>query len=71
MKTEEVRFMFKKYMAIEHIETFQKLAKLTGIKYQTLLDHLEEPSLFRKYEIENIHEVLHFSNEDLISLITT
>lgn len=54
-----------------HIADFKELANRCGIKYQTLLDHLDRPGLFRMFEIRNINEVLQFSSEDLLRLITT
>ena len=62
--------IFKKSMAEHGIADFKQLSKDSGIKYQTLLDHVNEPSLFRVFEIKAINEVLHFSSEDLVSIIT-
>lgn len=57
--------IFKKYMAIEGIADFKELSKQSGIKYQTLLDHINDPTLFRVFELQSINDVLHFSSEDL------
>jgi hypothetical protein len=67
--TKEVRKLFKRYMLNNDIDTFKGLAKETGIDYQTLLDHLTRPELFRVYELKALDEVLHFSSEDLLFLI--
>lgn len=65
----DIRWLFHKYMVEEHIADFKELAKLSGIKYQTLLDHLDRPELFRTFEIQRINEILHFSSEDLLKII--
>lgn len=65
----DIRWLFRKYMDEKHIIDFKELAKLTGIKYQTLLDHLDRPELFRAFEIQRINEILQFSSEDLIKII--
>jgi len=64
----DVLKIFKKYMAVEGIADFKELSKQSGIKYQTLLDHINKPSLFRVFEIQSINDVLHFSSEDLITI---
>lgn len=69
MNSEDMRFLLKKYMADQHIDDFKQLAKLTGIKYQTLLDHLDRPDLFRRFELRTIIEVLQISSEDQLKLI--
>ena len=51
------------------IESFKSLADDTGIDYQTLLDHIARPELFRKFELKALDDVLHFTDEDLIKLI--
>lgn len=51
------------------IDSFRDLAKETGIDYQTLLDHIARPELFRQWEIKVLDEVLKFSDEDLLKLI--
>ena len=67
----DVKWIFKKYMDAKHIEDFRALAKLTGIKYQTLLDHINDPGLFRGFEIKELNNVLQFSSEDLVKIIST
>lgn len=67
----EVKWLFKSYMNKLHIEDFKELSKRCGIKYQTLLDHLERPDLFRLFELQAINEVLHFSSEDLLYIFST
>jgi len=65
----ETRWLFKEHMTAQHIEDFKELAKLTGIKYQTLLDHLADPDLFRVSELKELKRVLQFSSEDLNLII--
>ena len=66
----ELKWIFKDYMNRLHIEDFKALAKMCGIKYSTLLDHLERPALFRLCEIQAINSVLHFSSEDFIKIFS-
>lgn len=66
---EDIKWLFKKYMNELHIADFKQLAKECGIKYQTLLDHLDNPGQFRLFEIQSINEVLHFSSEDLTRIV--
>ena len=70
MNNKDIRFLLKKYMACRQIQDFKELAKLTGIKYQTLLDHLDNPGLFRKYELSEIFNVLQVSSEDQILILS-
>ncbi|WP_185752638.1 hypothetical protein [Butyrivibrio sp. AE2032] len=64
-----IKFMLKQYMLSNYIESFRDLAKETGIDYQTLLDHIARPELFRQWEIKVLDEVLKFNDEDLLKLI--
>lgn len=66
----DIKWLFKDYMNKLHIKDFKELSKQCGIKYQTLLDHLERPSLFRLYELHAINNVLHFSSEDLLTILS-
>lgn len=64
-----VKKLLKFYMIDYDIDSFRELAKETGIDYQTLLDHIAKPELFRQWEIRVLDEVLKFSDEDLLKLI--
>lgn len=64
-----VKKLLKFYMIDYDIDSFRELAKETGIDYQTLLDHIARPELFRQWEIRVLDEVLKFSDEDLLKLI--
>jgi len=64
-----VKKIFKRYMNELDIDSFKELARETGIDYQTLLDHLARPELFRIFELRALNEILHFSSEDLLFLI--
>jgi hypothetical protein len=66
---QKIKWLIKGYMAINRIRSFQELAELTGIKYTTLLTHLNNPSELRAYEIRELDAVLHFEDKDLIVLI--
>lgn len=62
-------YQFKLAMLQNNVKDFKHLASLAGIKYQTLLDHLEKPELFRLYELKAVDDILHFPDEVLISFI--
>jgi hypothetical protein len=64
-----IKKLLKIYMIDYDIDSFRDLAKETGIDYQTLLDHIARPELFRQWEIKVLDEVLKFSDEDLLKLI--
>ena len=64
-----IKKLLRRYMLERDIESFRDLAKETGIDYQTLLDHIARPELFRQWEIKVLDETLQFSDEDLIVLI--
>lgn len=62
-------WMLKKYMTEAHINTFKDLAEETGIEYRTLMNHIENPKLFRILELRSLDEVLKIDPEDLIVLV--
>lgn len=64
-----VRWMLSGYLVQNHIESFRDLAKMTGIKYKTLLEHIASPENFRMYEITAIDKVLSLRDEDLLILV--
>jgi hypothetical protein len=63
------RFMLKRYMLNNYIEDFKELSRQTGINYDTLGVRISKPETLRKFEIKLLDDVLHFSDEDLITLI--
>lgn len=65
----QIKKLFRRYMIDLDIESFKDLAEDTGIDYQTLLDHIARPELFRKFELKALDDVLHFEDADLITLI--
>lgn len=66
---QKVKWIIKGYMAVNRIRSFQELSKLTGIKYTTLLTHLNNPAELRAYEIRELDKILQFEDSDLIVLI--
>lgn len=67
----DLKWLFKEYMNRLHIDNFKELSRQCGMKYQTLLDHLKRPDLFKLCEIQAINSVLHFSSEDLLKIVST
>ena len=65
----DMKWLFKEYMVKAHIESFKELAKRTGIKERTLEKHIDNPGMFRLFELMALNEVLHFTNDDLLALV--
>ena len=68
-KSSSIRWMMSGYLVMNRIESFNELAKMTGIKYKTLLEHMAAPENFRMYEITALDRVLQFKDEDLLILV--
>lgn len=66
---QKIKWMIKSYMALNRIESLRELAEITGIKYTTLMTHLNTPSQLRAYELAALDGVLHFEDADLIIMI--
>lgn len=64
-----IKFLIMRYMLENFIENFTQLSEKTGIKYDTLNEHIKHPEKLRKWEIKLLDEVLHFSDEDLLRII--
>ena len=70
MANTNMKKLFKRYMNEADIDNFSELSRQSGIDYQTLNVRIKEnPGTFRLYEIRQLDELLHFSDEDLL-LIT-
>ncbi len=63
-----MEWLLKKYMAKVHIDSFSELSKVTGIKYRTLLNHIENGSQWRLFELMALDEVLKFTDDDLLKI---
>lgn len=63
-----MKWLLKRYMVEQHIDSFSALCRRTGIAKRTLYDRIEEPNTMRIYELHALDEVLHFSDEDMIRL---
>lgn len=68
MKDNSFVWIVKNRMAQRHIPNMLELSKASGIGYQTLREHIEEPERMKIHEIRSLHEVLHFSNLELLNL---
>ena len=64
-----IKKLLRLYMIAADINNFSELSRQSGIEYQTLNNRLKNPGGFRAYEIRRIDELLHFTDEDLITLI--
>lgn len=63
-----MKWLLKRYMVEQHIDSFSALCRITGIAKRTLYDRIEEPNTMRIYELHALDEALHFSDEDMIRL---
>ncbi len=57
------------YMIEADISNFSELSRQSGIDYQTLNVRIKNPGTFRVYEIRQLDELLHFTEEDLLLII--
>ena len=65
-----IKKLFKRYMVEADINSFLELSKVSGLDYQLLNVRMKQPETFRVYEIRVLHEILHFTEEDLLTLLT-
>ena len=63
-----MKWLLKRYMNEQRIDSISELSRLTGIEYQTLQNHIKNIGQFRVFEIKQLDAVLHFSDEDLVRL---
>lgn len=63
-----MKWLLKRYMVEQQIDSFSALCRRTGIAKRTLYDRISEPSTLRIFELKALDEVLHFSDEDMIKL---
>lgn len=68
-KKNEIKRLFKRYLLDKYIDSLKELADMAGIEYRTFLLRMENPALFRAYELKALDEVLNFTPEDLIFLV--
>ena len=61
--------VIKKKMIDAGIDNFKELAKEIGMKYDTFLVRVKDPSSFRIYEIKALAENLSLTNEELLQLL--
>jgi len=64
-----MKWLIKKYMAEQHIDSWDELANETGIQARTIYNRLNDPRKLRAFELEALDSVLHFNDEDLIKLV--
>ena len=66
----DTRRMFKRYIIDRYIDSLNELADMAGIEYRTFLMRMDNPAMFRAYELKALDEILKFKPDDLIFLIT-
>ena len=65
----ETKRMFKRYILERYIDSLKELPDMAGIEYRTFLQRMENPALFRAYELKALDDILHFEDADLFLLI--
>lgn len=60
--------VIKKKMIDAGIDNFKELAKAIGMKYDTFLVRVKDPSSFRIYEINKLADCLNLTSEELLLL---
>lgn len=63
-----MKWLIKKYMAEQHIDSLDELSKATGISRRTLFYRISDPRTIKVFEIEALDKVLHFADEDIVKL---
>lgn len=63
-----MKWLLKRYMVEQQIESLSSLSRLTGISKRTLYDRIADPSTMRVFELTALDKVLHFSDEDMVKL---
>ena len=63
-----MKWLIKRYMVEQHIDTLSELARESGIARRTLYDRMNDPKTFRLFELIALDDVLHFNDEDLAKL---
>ncbi len=66
---QDIKWLIKLYMAQNHIDSISELARLSGLSRRLLYDRINDPASLRIYEIKNLDDVLHFSDEDMLFLM--
>ena len=64
-----MKWLLRRYMDNQHIDSFLELSRLTGINEQTLRNRINNTRQLRVFELEQLDSILHFKEEDLIQII--
>lgn len=64
-----MKWLLKKYMIQLHIKSFGDVADAVGMTRRKLYDRMDDPSTLKLYEIQALNRLMHFSDEDLLSLL--
>lgn len=63
-----MKWLLKRYMVEQHIDSLAALSRMTGIAKRTLYDRIKDPSTLKMFELIALDEALHFSDEDMVKL---
>ena len=61
--------LIKKKMIDAGYENFKDLARTIGMKYDTFLVRMKDPSSFRLFEIVSLAETLGLSDEEIVTIV--
>ena len=61
--------LIKKKMIDAGYENFKDLARTIGMKYDTFLVRMKDPSSFRVFEIVSLAETLGLSDEEIVTIV--
>lgn len=64
-----MKWLLKRYMCQQRIESISELSKRSGIKRQHLYNLINEPQRIKIFELKALDEVLHFEDKDLLKLM--
>lgn len=63
-----MKWLIKRYMVEQHIDTLAELSRLSGLAKRTLYDRLNNPKTMKIFELIALDNVLHFTDEDIAKL---
>ena len=63
-----MKWLLKKYMVEQHIDSLAELSNRTGIARRTLYDRIQDPTTIKVFELVALNDVLHFADEDMLRL---
>lgn len=63
------KWIVKKRMLENHIENLLELSNITGLGYQTMRSHIDNPERLKIFELNALDDVLHFEDCEIVGVI--